>query len=77
MEGKSLNKLFLSKLPYPVHTDPYIELISQGYSDKETFTNIIEPTMLKKLEQGLGRLIRSTKDFGFIKFLIRASKQGR
>lgn len=66
VEGESLNKLFLSRLPYPVHADPFIELISQGYSDEETFTNIIEPTMLKKLEQGLGRLIRSTKDFGFI-----------
>lgn len=76
VEGKSLNKLFLSKLPYPVHTDPYIELISQGYSDKETFTNIIEPTMLKKLEQGLGRLIRSTKDFGFITIFDSRIKTG-
>ena len=66
VEGDSLNKLFLSKLPFPVPTDAYIELISQGYSDRERYIKIIVPMMLKKLEQGMGRLIRSKTDTGII-----------
>jgi ATP-dependent DNA helicase DinG len=66
IEGKSLNKLLITKLPYPVPTDPYIELISQGYERHELYDNFYLPIMLKKLEQGLGRLIRSNSDFGII-----------
>lgn len=66
VEGKSLNKLFLSKLPYPVPTDAFIELISQGYSNDDKYIKIIVPMMLKKLEQAMGRLIRSKTDTGII-----------
>lgn len=66
IEGDSLNKLFLSKLPYPPHNDPFVELVSQECDEKEIFKKFIEPMMLKKLEQGLGRLIRSKSDSGFI-----------
>jgi len=61
-----LNKLFLPKLPYHVPEDPYIELISQGYEKKELYKVFYQPMMLMKLEQGLGRLIRSKNDFGII-----------
>ncbi|ROX63908.1 ATP-dependent DNA helicase [Enterococcus faecium] len=69
VEGKSLNKLILPKLPYPVPDDPYIELISQGYDRQEIYNEFIHPMMLTKLEQGLGRLIRSKSDFGIITIL--------
>lgn len=66
VEGDALNKLFLTKLPYPVPNDPYIDLISEGYTFPEKMKKIIFPTMLVRLEQGLGRLIRSRTDYGFI-----------
>lgn len=77
VEGEALNKLFLSKLPYPVHTDPYIELISKDYSDFESKRKkIIIPIMLKRLEQGLGRLIRSKTDYGLITIFDPRIKKG-
>lgn len=66
VEGKSLNKLFLTKLPYPVPDDPYIDLISEGYDWEEKKKKVILPTMKTRLEQGLGRLIRSQTDYGII-----------
>lgn len=66
VEGRALDKVILTKLPYPVPTDPYIELISSGYNKKEVFELFIKPMMFKKLEQGLGRLIRSKKDYGIL-----------
>lgn len=59
IEGKSLNKLALTKLPFPVPDDPYIELLSKGMSKNDKYKKIVSPSMLVKLEQGLGRLIRS------------------
>lgn len=66
VEGRALDKVILTKLPYPVPTDPYIELISSGYNKEEVFNFFIKPMMFKKLEQGLGRLIRSKKDYGVL-----------
>ncbi|CEF50988.1 ATP-dependent DNA helicase [Lactococcus garvieae] len=66
VEGEALNKLFLTKLPYPVPDDPYIDLISDGYDWEEKKKKIILPTMKIRLEQGLGRLIRSQTDYGII-----------
>lgn len=66
IEGNSLDKVILTKLPYPVPDDPYIQLISQGYEKNDIHKYFIYPMMLVKLEQGLGRLIRSNSDYGFI-----------
>ncbi len=66
VEGRSLDKVVLTKLPYPVPTDPYIELISSGYDDTDVIKLFIKPMMFKKLEQGLGRLIRSRTDYGIL-----------
>lgn len=66
IEGKSLDKVILTKLPYPVPDDPYIELISQGYEKNDVYQYFTHPMMLVKLEQGLGRLIRSNADYGFV-----------
>ncbi len=77
IEGKALNKLFLNKLPYPVPSDAYIELISQGYSDKERYEKIIAPMMLKKLEQAMGRLIRTKTDTGVITIFDKRIAPGK
>lgn len=67
VKGEALNKLVLTKLPYPVPGDPYIDLISeQEKSLGDKHQNYITPYMLTKLEQALGRLIRSKTDTGFI-----------
>ncbi|WP_034536121.1 ATP-dependent DNA helicase [Carnobacterium inhibens] len=66
VEGRSLDKVILTKLPYPVPTDPYINLISSGCDEKDVFNTFIRPMMFKKLEQGLGRLIRSRNDYGIL-----------
>ncbi|WP_259757500.1 helicase C-terminal domain-containing protein [Lactococcus lactis] len=67
----------MNKLPYPVPSDAYIELISQGYSDKERYEKIIAPMMLKKLEQAMGRLIRTKTDTGVITIFDKRIAPGK
>lgn len=76
IEGKSLNKLALTKLPFPVPDDPYIELLSKGMSKNDKYKKIVSPSMLVKLEQGLGRLIRSKNDSGVIVIFDNRVKPG-
>ena len=66
VQGHALNKLFLTKLPYPIPNDPFVELVSEGMNDTERQEKVVNPLMLTTLEQILGRLIRSTSDYGFI-----------
>ncbi len=66
--GKSLISVVLTKLPFPVPNDPFLELIGQGYED-ELFELIIFPHMMNKLNQAAGRLIRDIKDFGIFTIL--------
>lgn len=61
--GKSLISVILTKLPFPVPDDPFLELIGQGYED-EFFKLISFPHMMNKLNQAAGRLIRDITDFG-------------
>ena len=61
--GKSLISVVLTKLPFPVPDDPFLELIGQGYED-EFFDMISFPYMINKLNQAAGRLIRDVTDFG-------------
>ncbi|MGG2075681.1 ATP-dependent DNA helicase [Lysinibacillus irui] len=61
--GKSLVSVVLTKLPFPVPDDPFLELIGQGYED-EFFEMILFPHMINKLNQAAGRLIRDITDFG-------------
>lgn len=61
--GKSLISVVLTKLPFPVPDDPFLELIGQGYED-EFFDMISFPYMINKLNQAAGRLIRDITDFG-------------
>lgn len=66
--GKSLVSVILTKLPFPIHDDPFLELIGQGYED-EFFDMISFPHMINKLNQAAGRLIRDITDFGVFTIL--------
>lgn len=66
--GKSLVSVLLTKLPFPVRDDPFLELIGQGYGD-EFFDMISFPYMMNKLNQAAGRLIRDITDFGVFTIL--------
>lgn len=66
--GKSLISVVLTKLPFPVPDDPFLELIGQGYED-EFFDMISFPHMINKLNQAAGRLIRDITDFGVFTIL--------
>lgn len=68
--GKALQALVISKLPFPVRSEPLFtikidEINSSKSTDKETKINDLKYfLMFTKLEQGIGRLIRSTTDYG-------------
>lgn len=66
--GNSLVSVILTKLPFPVPTDPFLELIGQGYED-EFFEMVSFPHMINKLNQAAGRLIRDITDFGIFTIL--------
>lgn len=66
--GKSLVSVVLTKLPFPVPDDPFLELIGQGYED-DFFDMILFPHMINKLNQAAGRLIRDITDFGVFTIL--------
>lgn len=64
--GDSLRLVILTKLPYPQVNEPLFKsrcekLDSEG---KNSFMMLSVPSMLMKLKQGLGRLIRSKDDKG-------------
>lgn len=75
IQGKSLSKVILTKLPFPPRDDPYIDLISQGYDSNEVYDLFIFPAMLMKLEQGMGRLIRDRQDSGLIVIMDKRAKR--
>ncbi|MGY4111343.1 ATP-dependent DNA helicase [Aeribacillus sp. SP014] len=66
--GRSLVSVVLTKLPFPVPDDPFLELIGQGYED-ELFKMVSFPYMINKLNQAAGRLIRDITDFGVLTIL--------
>lgn len=64
--GDSLRLVILTKLPYPQVNEPLFKsrcekLESEG---QNSFMMLSVPSMLMKLKQGLGRLIRSKDDKG-------------
>jgi len=64
--GPSLQGVIITTLPFPVPDDPFVRLQEEEFSSKEDNFEIIFQLMLKKLEQGFGRLIRTTSDYGVI-----------
>ncbi|WP_273716587.1 ATP-dependent DNA helicase [Leuconostoc mesenteroides] len=68
--GSSLQALVISKLPFPIKSDPLFtikidEIISSHSENRENqIADLKYFLMFTKLEQGIGRLIRTTKDYG-------------
>ncbi|MGO1404417.1 ATP-dependent DNA helicase [Lactobacillus helveticus] len=68
VRGEALQSVIISALPFPVQTDPFIELKVKEFAkkyQKDDFEVSLQ-LMLKDLEQSMGRLIRSLEDYGII-----------
>lgn len=71
IQGDALVSVIVDKLPFAVPNDPYIEakiqyLRAQG---KNPFVDYQLPAAVMLLKQGLGRLIRTSVDFGLLAIL--------
>lgn len=65
ISGPDLSSVIIAKLPFPV-PDPIIEYKIKQVTNR---MDVLVPEMLMKLRQGIGRLIRSSKDVGIISIL--------
>lgn len=66
VEGIALSNLIIFKLPFPV-PEPIIDYKISICQDG--LMEVLVPEMIIKLKQGIGRLIRSKKDFGIISII--------
>ncbi|MDD4264761.1 MAG: ATP-dependent DNA helicase [Firmicutes bacterium] len=66
--GDALKAVFITKLPFPVPTEPLYEARRKLVEDKggNSFRELALPTALLKLRQGFGRLIRRQTDEGLV-----------
>jgi len=66
--GDSLEVLVISKLPFPVPSEPIIEANVEkvGQSGANPFNDYYVPETIIKFRQGIGRLIRSKVDRGVV-----------
>jgi len=64
--GEELELLVVTRLPFPVPTDPRVEAISEALeeSGRSSFDAYALPEALLRFRQGLGRLIRRKSDRG-------------
>lgn len=69
LEGASLKALVMTRLPFPVPTDPVVEARSELYDDG--FGDYMVPEAVMRFRQGFGRLIRSGTDRGAFVILDR------
>jgi DNA polymerase-3 subunit epsilon/ATP-dependent DNA helicase DinG len=65
--GAALSALALTKLPFPIPTDPIIASRSELYSD--SFKQYTLPETILRFRQGFGRLIRKQSDRGVVVLL--------
>lgn len=70
--GTDLVSVICAKLPFPPR-DPVLEAKAEEARKRNTdvLTTVYLPEMLMKLRQGMGRLIRTSKDFGVFSILDR------
>ncbi|MBI2193388.1 MAG: hypothetical protein HYU36_15545 [Planctomycetes bacterium] len=66
--GDCLRVVVVSKLPFPVHTDPVIEARCQLLESRgvNSFMHYVVPSAAIRLKQGFGRLLRRKTDFGVV-----------
>lgn len=65
--GKSLSTVIITTLPFPVPEDPFVKLQQKTFcTTEEEMFSVLLNTMLKRLEQGIGRLIRQETDYGVV-----------
>ena len=69
LEGASIKALVMTRLPFPVPTDPVVEARSELYEDG--FGEYMVPEAVVRFRQGFGRLIRSGTDRGAFVILDR------
>lgn len=68
IEGDDLSAVIITKLPFPPQTDPIYQARCERAGD-ESFRKVALPDMIKDLQQGTGRLIRTTTDVGIVAIL--------
>ena len=75
--GDSLSNVIVTRIPFAVPSHPLIESRFEQIEKMEvTFLEYSVPEAILKLRQGVGRLIRSTSDKGFVVILdIRILKR--
>jgi ATP-dependent DNA helicase DinG len=68
LPGNTLEILIITRLPFPVPTDPVFSALadSMARQGKDPFFNLSIPRAILKLRQGVGRLIRTTSDYGIV-----------
>lgn len=64
--GKDLEVLIVTRLPFPVPTDPRVEALSEAMEEegRNSFREFSLPEAVLKMRQGIGRLIRRADDKG-------------
>lgn len=69
VEGKALQTVVITALPFPVGNDPFIKLKIQRFASNNNTKDkrkILLQLMQTDLEQSMGRLVRTIKDYGVI-----------
>ena len=66
--GEELEMLVISRLPFPVPTDPVLAAMGRRLrqAGRDPFMDLSVPLAGLKLRQGIGRLIRTTQDHGMV-----------
>ncbi|WP_196594497.1 ATP-dependent DNA helicase [Pectinatus sottacetonis] len=72
IKGPDISSVIIVRLPFPV-PDPIIDYKVSTYSNNRNEVTI--PEMLRKLRQGIGRLIRSNEDTGILSILDSRMKK--
>ncbi len=68
LPGKDLEILVVTRLPFPVPTDPILSALGEALErrGRDPFVDLALPQALLKLRQGVGRLIRTRSDRGAV-----------
>jgi ATP-dependent DNA helicase DinG len=77
--GESLSAVIIEKLPFPRPNRPLVKARAQLLADdgRDSFVEYFLPEAALTLKQGLGRLMRSSRDQGLLAVLdVRLSKKG-